>query len=121
MTETAEGQPASVKSVEVTVRILDSLTDSFGPVRVTDLARDLGMTKARVSRHLQTLTRLGLVDRAQHGGGYVFGRKLLKFGRAAIYRTSAAVPAHAARPHRAYRGADAADAHRRDGGDRGAQ
>jgi DNA-binding IclR family transcriptional regulator len=44
------------------------------------------MTKARVSRHLQTLTVLDLVDRARDGEGYVFGRKLLKFGRAAVYR-----------------------------------
>ncbi|WEK01876.1 MAG: helix-turn-helix domain-containing protein [Candidatus Sphingomonas phytovorans] len=88
MTESLDLRPAAVKSVEVTVRILDCLTDSFGPVRVTDLARDLGMTKTRVSRHLQTLTLLGLVDKTPHGGGYVFGRKLLKFGRAAIYRSN---------------------------------
>jgi len=80
---------ATVKSVEVAVQILEVLTEATDPVRVTDMARQLGMTKARVSRHLQTLTALGLVDRA-HGGadGYVFGRKLLKFGRAAVYRSN---------------------------------
>lgn len=46
------------------------------------------MTKARVSRHLQTLTNLDLVDRARESEGYVFGRKLLKFGRAAVYRSN---------------------------------
>lgn len=79
---------ARVKSVEVTVQILDVLTEATDAVRVTDMARQLGMTKARVSRHLQTLTRLGLVDRAREGEGYVFGRKLLKFGRAAVYRSN---------------------------------
>lgn len=79
---------ARVKSVEVTVQILEVLTEASGPVRVTDIARELGMTKARVSRHLQTLTNLGLVDRAREGEGYVFGRKLLKFGRAAVYRSN---------------------------------
>lgn len=79
---------ARVKSVEVTVQILDVLTEATDAVRVTDMARQLGMTKARVSRHLQTLTRLGLVDKAREGEGYVFGRKLLKFGRAAVYRSN---------------------------------
>lgn len=79
---------ARVKSVEVTVQILEVLTEASDPVRVTDMARKLDMTKARVSRHLQTLTRLGLVDRAREGEGYVFGRKLLKFGRAAVYRSN---------------------------------
>lgn len=83
------GRPsAAVKSVEVTVQILEVLTEAEGAVRVSDLARRLGMTKARVSRHLQTLTALGLVDRAHEGEGYVFGRKLLKFGRAAVYRSN---------------------------------
>ncbi len=77
-----------VKSVEVTVQILDVLTEATGAVRVGELARHLGMTKARVSRHLQTLTNLDLVDRARDGEGYVFGRKLLKFGRAAVYRSN---------------------------------
>jgi DNA-binding IclR family transcriptional regulator len=79
---------ATVKSVEVTVQILDVLTEATGPVRVNELARHLGMTRARVSRHLQTLTSLGLVDRARDSEGYVFGRKLLKFGRAAVYRSN---------------------------------
>ncbi|MFD0849758.1 IclR family transcriptional regulator [Sphingosinicella xenopeptidilytica] len=88
-TRSSEGAAsARVKSVEVTVQILDVLSEASGAVRVTDLARQLDMTKARVSRHLQTLTNLGLVDRAREGEGYVFGRKLLKFGRAAVYRSN---------------------------------
>ena len=90
MSEDVRKKPtATVKSVEVAVQILEVLTEATDPVRVTDMAKRLGMTKARVSRHLQTLTALGLVDRA-HGGadGYVFGRKLLKFGRAAMYRSN---------------------------------
>lgn len=83
-----ERPSGTVKSVEVTVQILDVLTEATGPVRVGELARQLDMTKARVSRHLQTLTNLGLVDRARDSEGYVFGRKLLKFGRAAVYRSN---------------------------------
>ena len=84
----SRSSPAHVKSVEVTVKILDLLTETTGPVRVGELARRLGMTKARVSRHLQTLRNLELVDRARNSEGYVFGRKLLKFGRAAVYRSN---------------------------------
>src|SRR5690606_13152830 len=79
---------STVKSVEVTVQILDVLTEATGAVRVGELARHLGMTKARVSRHLQTLTNLGLVDRARDSEGYVFGRKLLRLSRAVVYRSN---------------------------------
>ena len=88
MNAKGDEQSGSVKSVEVAVQILDALTEATGPVRVTDLARDLGMTKARVSRHLQTLSMLKLVERAPAGSGYVFGRKLMKYGRAAVYRSN---------------------------------
>lgn len=87
LVEKVDRPSSAVKSVEVTVQILEVLTEATGAVRVSDLARRLDMTKARVSRHLQTLTALGLVDRAREGEGYVFGRKLLKFGRAAVYRS----------------------------------
>lgn len=80
----------TVQSVEVAAQILDVLAQRTGPVRVTELARHLGMTKARVSRHLQTLTQLGLVDRAKDAEGYVFGWKLLQLGRAAVYRNNIA-------------------------------
>ena len=78
----------SIKSVEFAVQILEVLAEAQGPIRVTELARDLGMTKARVSRHLQTLTHLELVEKARESEGYVFGRRLLKFGRAAVYRSN---------------------------------
>ncbi|QTD55834.1 IclR family transcriptional regulator [Parasphingorhabdus cellanae] len=74
-----------IKSVEVAVQILDVLTESQGVVRVTQIAKQLGMTKARISRHLQTLTHLGLVAKAREGEGYVFGRKLVKYGRSASF------------------------------------
>lgn len=83
-----ESGTPSVKSVQVTVQILEALTEAHGPMRVTELARSLNMTKARVSRHLQTLTMLGLVAHAREGEGYTFGHKLLKFGRAAVYRSN---------------------------------
>lgn len=76
-------KPGTVQSVEVALQILEGIADNDGLVRVNELARQLGMTKARVSRHLQTLLALGLVARGRHEG-YTFGAKLLQLGRAAV-------------------------------------
>jgi len=54
---------STVHSVVVTVKLLEFLATSGRPQRVTDIANSLKMTKARVSRHLSTLTDLGLVAR----------------------------------------------------------
>lgn len=74
---------STVQSVEVAVHILEAIAENGGAVRVTELARLLDMTKARVSRHLQTLLSLGLVEKAA-AEGYTFGWKLLQLGRAAV-------------------------------------
>lgn len=76
-------KPATVQSVEVALQILEGIADNDGLVRVNELARQLGMTKARVSRHMQTLLALGLVARGRLEG-YTFGWKLLRLGRAAV-------------------------------------
>jgi DNA-binding IclR family transcriptional regulator len=82
----ADGGPTArsgtVQSVEVALQILDAIAESNGVVRVNSLARQLDMTKAKVSRHLQTLLRLGLVAKGAQEG-YTFGWKLLRLGRAA--------------------------------------
>jgi DNA-binding IclR family transcriptional regulator len=79
----AERKPGTVQSVEVALQILEGIADNDGLVRVNELARQLGMTKARVSRHMQTLLALGLVARGRHEG-YTFGWKLLQLSRAAV-------------------------------------
>lgn len=71
-----------VQSVEVALQILEAIADGDGNVRVNSLARQLDMTKAKVSRHLQTLLQLGLVAKGAQEG-YTFGWKLLRLGRAA--------------------------------------
>lgn len=78
-----ERRPGTVQSVEVALQILEGIADNDGLVRVNELARQLGMTKARVSRHMQTLLSLGLVARGRLEG-YTFGWKLLRLGRAAV-------------------------------------
>lgn len=77
------GRSGTVQSVEVALQILDAIAENEGLARVNSLARQLDMTKAKVSRHLQTLLRLGLVAKGAQDEGYTFGWKLLRLGRAA--------------------------------------
>jgi DNA-binding IclR family transcriptional regulator len=51
----------NIESVMLTLRILESLAASHDDKGVTQLARELGSTKARIFRHLQTLRNLGYV------------------------------------------------------------
>lgn len=51
----------SNKSVALTTRILECLASSGGEKGVTELARELSVTKARIFRHLHTLRQLGYV------------------------------------------------------------
>ena len=72
----------TVQSVEVALQILEAIADGDGAARVNNLARELDMTKAKVSRHLQTLLALGLVAKGPQEG-YTFGWKLHRLARAA--------------------------------------
>ena len=50
-----------IQSVELTMRIFESIAASGGEKGVTELATELSVTKARIFRHLQTLRQLGYV------------------------------------------------------------
>ena len=93
--QAGERKTGTVQSVEITLSILDGIAQNNGLVRVNELARQLGITKARVSRHLQTLLGLGLVARGPQEG-YTFGWKLLQLGRAALQDNTLV---EIARPH----------------------
>jgi DNA-binding IclR family transcriptional regulator len=75
---------STVHSVVVTVKLLEFLANSGRPQRVTDIANNLKMTKARVSRHLSTLTDLGLVARMPDKSGYRLGLTLFRLSKAAL-------------------------------------
>ncbi len=75
---------STVHSVVVTVKLLEFLAESGRPQRVTDIAANLNMTKARVSRHLSTLTDLGLVARMPDNSGYRLGLTLFRLSKAAL-------------------------------------
>ncbi|MDP2779622.1 IclR family transcriptional regulator [Devosia sp.] len=66
----------------LTVAIIDRLAQSDGPVSVSDLAKEVGTSKSRIFRHLQTLLNAGIATRYEPGGQYGVGPKLVDIGRA---------------------------------------
>ncbi len=74
---------SGVQSVMVAVRVLEALATSGGPMGVTELARSLGVPKARVHRHLTTLRGMGLVDQERSTERYRLGWKLIHLGQSA--------------------------------------
>ncbi len=83
-TNREKSNSSTVHSVVVTVKLLEFLANSGRPQRVTDIATNLNMTKARVSRHLSTLTDLGLVARMPDKSGYRLGLTLFRLSKAAL-------------------------------------
>jgi len=75
---------STVQSVVVASQLLELLAKNGRPQRVTDIAAFLGMTKARVSRHLSTLSDLGLVARMPDNSGYRLGPALFRLSNAAL-------------------------------------
>ena len=75
---------STVHSVVVASQLLEFLAESGRPQRVTDIAAHLGMTKARVSRHLSTLSDLGLVAKMPDKSGYRLGPALFRLSNAAL-------------------------------------
>ena len=87
MSASAKKQPvksSTVHSVVVASQLLEFLAESGRPQRVTDIAAYLGMTKARVSRHLSMLSDLGLVARMPDKSGYRLGPALFRLSNAAL-------------------------------------
>ena len=83
-TDSIQTKSSTVHSVVVAAKLLEFLAESGRPQRVTDIATHLGMTKARVSRHLSTLSDLGLVARLPDKSGYRLGPSLFRLSNAAL-------------------------------------
>lgn len=82
-TTNGSGAPAAVQSVEIAAAILQALADAGQPVRVSDLARSMQHTKARVHRHLVTLRGLGMVAQEPETERYYLGWRMFDLGLAA--------------------------------------
>jgi DNA-binding IclR family transcriptional regulator len=79
----ARAETSGIRTIHVATRILVALAEYRDPVRVTDLARQLGMTMPTVSRHLSTWRELGFVDKPEGQETYRLGTKLFSLGQAA--------------------------------------
>ncbi|MEI6028689.1 MAG: IclR family transcriptional regulator [Betaproteobacteria bacterium] len=71
------------QSITAAARVLGELAGAGQPLGVTDLARRLGESKARVFRHLATLRQVGFVSQEPGGDRYQLGWNLYRLGMAA--------------------------------------
>ena len=74
---------APVQSILVSAQILELLADTHRPQRVTDIANSLGITKARASRHLNTLAGRGFVTKSPGFGGFSVGPTVFRLAHSA--------------------------------------
>jgi DNA-binding IclR family transcriptional regulator len=71
-----------VQALDLALRMLEQLAFTGKPGRVTDLAKQLGTTKNRIHRHLQTLVDMGYVVRDSDTQRYSVGIRLVQLGSA---------------------------------------
>lgn len=71
------------QSVTMSSRILGELANSAQPLGVTELARRLDESKARIFRHLATMKQVGFVSQEQAGENYQLGWNIYRLGVAA--------------------------------------
>lgn len=77
----ADERSDGVQSVILTLRILELLASSREDKGVTEIAKELGTTKARVHRHLQTLCERHYVARAEKSEKYQPGMGIFLLGQ----------------------------------------
>jgi DNA-binding IclR family transcriptional regulator len=83
--EESEGEADNgrIKSVAMTIRLLRELAAAGGPLGVSELARRVGESRARIHRHLITLRDEGLLAQEGAGERYRLGWVLFELGQAA--------------------------------------
>ncbi|WP_458210417.1 IclR family transcriptional regulator [Haladaptatus sp. NG-SE-30] len=79
-----DNQMETIGSVEKTFQIIEELIDHPESIGVTDLARRTGFTKSTVYKHLNTLEKLGYVNRVK--GGYEPSVLFLDYGQHVIFQ-----------------------------------
>lgn len=70
-------QTPQVQAAETTFRIIEAIKENRG-AGVSDLAREVDLSKSAVHKHLQTLTDLGYLVR--EGDGYYLSNRFLSLG-----------------------------------------
>jgi len=69
-----------VQSVEIGLRVLAVLAESYQPMMLRDLAKAMGMPSAKVHRYLVSLARGGMVEQEGTGARYSLGPLALSVG-----------------------------------------
>jgi DNA-binding IclR family transcriptional regulator len=76
----------SLASVDLVLSLIELLAHSGRTWGVTDLAREMGLSKARAHRHLRALVQHGYVVQDRETERYEIGIKLLTLGEAVRHR-----------------------------------
>jgi IclR family transcriptional regulator, KDG regulon repressor len=77
------GGSGLIQSVVMTGQVIEALAAAGEPMRLTELANQLGEPKAKMHRHLSTLKHLGFVDQDPKTETYRLGLRLVHIGQAA--------------------------------------
>jgi DNA-binding IclR family transcriptional regulator len=83
-------QPPDLESVDLVLRLLEHLAASREPRGVSEVARELCISKPRAHRHLRALVQRGYASQHSGGEGYEIGVKVLALGEAVRDRFDAA-------------------------------
>lgn len=74
--------PSDLESVDLIFRLLEHLAGAREPRGVSEVARELGISKPRAHRHLRALVQRGYARQDARTDGYEIGIKLLVLGEA---------------------------------------
>src|SRR5580698_10936154 len=80
--EPARAASPDLDSVDLVLRLIELLARSRQPRGVSDIARELGITKPRAHRHLRALVQRGYASQDARSEGYEVGVKVLTLGEA---------------------------------------
>lgn len=82
LSETKATEDAGLASVDLVLRLMELLAQAPRPRRLTEIARDLGISKARAHRHLRALMKHGYVRQDPESERYEVAIKLMALGDA---------------------------------------
>ncbi len=80
--EISPSADVGLESVDLVLRLIELLARSATPRRLTEIANELGISKARAHRHLRALLRRGYVRQDLDSERYEIGIKVMVLGEA---------------------------------------
>ena len=92
--QSLEREGGSSKSLQKALRILVYMGEQTPEAGVTELASDLGLTKATVHRLLNAMERFDLIERNEESERYRLGLKLHQLGSRAVESRTLRTEAH---------------------------